>query len=298
MRNMTDTSLIFAIVNSRAKLQQKNAVVALLRDKKIAYRETEWPLHATELARSASQYEMIMAIGGDGTIHEVINGIDTCKQSILPVPAGTLNGIVHQLGIRSIADAFDLIQNHSVQMVDLMEVEFRDYHGVTYHRRTPGFVSIGQDGRLTMFARKLKPLPALLRYLFAGLFATFTIKSVPAEIVINNEKRKPRRISSLTINNGAANFFTTIKHWDLQDGTVEVHIGLRSWLTQSVWNFLCLSPYSGAFEKKITSLSVQLGKPLPLMLDGEVFSDIVYFSMNIKPGALRMVLPEDSQLSR
>ena len=38
---------------------------------------TVYPTHAVELARQAAEdgYELIIAAGGDGTVHEVVNGI-------------------------------------------------------------------------------------------------------------------------------------------------------------------------------------------------------------------------------
>ena len=38
---------------------------------------TVYPFHATELARQAAEdgYQLVIAAGGDGTAHEVINGL-------------------------------------------------------------------------------------------------------------------------------------------------------------------------------------------------------------------------------
>lgn len=295
---MSSDSSIFAIINSRIKPHIKKTILGFLDSKKILYSETKSQFHAIELARSASKYDIVMAVGGDGTINEVINGIDLNRQSVLPVPAGTWNGIAYQIGIRSVTDALDLVDNHDVFTIDLMDAEVTCSQLTMFNRMFLGFASIGQDGRVTMIARKFRSLPAHLRYLIGGVIATLTIKKVSAEIQINSIKKDTRKISSCLVNNGAANFFATVKHWDMQDGTGELQIGSHSLVTQFVWNFLCLSPYSGAYVKQIENLSIKLSKPLPLMIDGELFPDVSSFSMNIRPRALHLILPKTALLKR
>ena len=48
---------------------------------------TVYPTHAVELAKQAGEqgYEMVVAIGGDGTVHEVINGIMQLPEGKRPV---------------------------------------------------------------------------------------------------------------------------------------------------------------------------------------------------------------------
>jgi diacylglycerol kinase (ATP) len=58
---------------------------------------TERPDHATELASSAGN-RLVVAVGGDGTINEVINGLD--KNATLGIlPLGTANVLAREIGL-------------------------------------------------------------------------------------------------------------------------------------------------------------------------------------------------------
>src|SRR5215211_8519407 len=58
---------------------------------------TERPDHATELASSAGD-RLIVAVGGDGTVNEVINGLD--KNATLGIlPLGTANVLAREIGL-------------------------------------------------------------------------------------------------------------------------------------------------------------------------------------------------------
>jgi diacylglycerol kinase (ATP) len=62
---------------------------------------TEHPGHATELAREAtgSGCDIVCAIGGDGTVNEVVNGIAGSGVTFAIIPTGTVNVLAMELGI-------------------------------------------------------------------------------------------------------------------------------------------------------------------------------------------------------
>ncbi len=69
------------------------------------WRGTEYPGHATEIVATADgQYDRIVALGGDGTIHEVINGLMQVPADQRPklgvVPVGSGNDFAYGIGIR------------------------------------------------------------------------------------------------------------------------------------------------------------------------------------------------------
>ena len=65
--------------------------------------ETEYPRHATQIARTAARFDTVIALGGDGVIHEVVNGLMDIEHSDRPalgvIPVGSGNDFAQTLGI-------------------------------------------------------------------------------------------------------------------------------------------------------------------------------------------------------
>jgi diacylglycerol kinase family enzyme len=288
---------VFAIINSRMRRSYKNKLIGFLNKRNIPFKETSAPGNATEIAQS-SNAEIIIAAGGDGTINEVVNGIDLCKKKLCIIPSGTLNGIAHQLRIRDLNNALSVFDNPHIQRVDVVNAKFTNLHGDQFDRRILGFAAVGQDGRVALYAKKMPKLFPPLRYLLAGYMAVARVQKSYGKLCINNSTVHDRFFSSLVVNNSSANFFSTIKKWDMQDESAEVQIMNLSKLGTFFWGMLCLSPFSCCYNKKIKQMSIAWDKPQPLMMDGEVFENIVSFSMSVKPGALCLVLPQDAKVRR
>jgi diacylglycerol kinase (ATP) len=67
-------------------------------------RPTQAPRHATELAKQAAEegFERVIAAGGDGTVHEVANGLMQAKRPAVRLgvwPLGSSNDYAHTLGL-------------------------------------------------------------------------------------------------------------------------------------------------------------------------------------------------------
>jgi diacylglycerol kinase (ATP) len=93
---------------------------------------TEAPGHATHLARNAlvRGIRRIVAVGGDGTVNETLNGLlDPLGRLIYPdavlcpVPAGTANELCRALGhLAAAGGAFDAAASPRTRPIDLMRV--------------------------------------------------------------------------------------------------------------------------------------------------------------------------------
>jgi YegS/Rv2252/BmrU family lipid kinase len=67
----------------------------------VGYSYTNYPGHATELASNASAegYNLVVAVGGDGTVNEVAMGLIGTNTPMGIVPMGSGNGLARELGI-------------------------------------------------------------------------------------------------------------------------------------------------------------------------------------------------------
>ena len=84
--------------------------------------------HAAELARELSfeDYDALCVVGGDGTVHDVVNGLmlreDPPNLPLGLIPAGTGNTLHQQLGMRDVPSAVNAILEGNLQWLDVVEV--------------------------------------------------------------------------------------------------------------------------------------------------------------------------------
>ena len=122
------------IMNPVAGRKQGPKLLHALRDKLVStdFRlnvfETEFGGHAHDLARQmdVDAYDGIIVIGGDGTIHEVVNGLMVqSDRKPLPIglmPGGSGNSLVRELGLLDPNDAVQAIVSGRTRSIDMIEV--------------------------------------------------------------------------------------------------------------------------------------------------------------------------------
>jgi len=89
---------------------------------------TKGPGEGESLARKALEqgFTRIIAVGGDGTVSEVVNAMAQSQAQLGIIPAGTGNDFVKSLGIpRDPTAALTVISNGNAQLVDLGKISGR-----------------------------------------------------------------------------------------------------------------------------------------------------------------------------
>lgn len=101
---------------------------------------TTGPGHATALARDAVGVDAVVAVGGDGTVHEVVQGLMAREDrpALGIVPVGTGNSFVRDLDLRDPQKAAAAIAAGRTREVDVLRVEHAE--GATY---SLNLVSVG-----------------------------------------------------------------------------------------------------------------------------------------------------------
>lgn len=101
---MIEKNNILFIINPISGTVKKSGVEQLIKENldltKFNYtvKHTEYPLHATEIAKQESaNFKVIVAVGGDGTVHEVGLGLINTNTILGIIPMGSGNGLARHL---------------------------------------------------------------------------------------------------------------------------------------------------------------------------------------------------------
>ncbi len=92
----------------------------------------KFPAHPESIARSVhlDDNSGICIIGGDGTIHEVVNGLmNRADKKLCPlgiIPGGTGNSMSHDLDIMDLRQAFQNIIEGHLQPLDIFKITMKD----------------------------------------------------------------------------------------------------------------------------------------------------------------------------
>ena len=172
------------------------------------YDVTEAPGHAIELAKSAAKkgYEIVVSVGGDGTLHEIVNGLHeagaTTDVAVGIVNTGTGADYIRTLGLpRRYKEACKCLLSPSRRTVDLGVVEYTK-DGQRKKRLFVNFAGIGFDAEVVRATtEKFKALGDMPSYLM-GLFSTLmSYENRDVSITVDGEHGE-RRICTVLLNNG------------------------------------------------------------------------------------------------
>jgi YegS/Rv2252/BmrU family lipid kinase len=265
---------------------------------------TVYPTHAIDLARQAAEegYDMVIAMGGDGTVHEVMSGLMQVPAEKRPVmgvvPIGSGNDFAYSIGITQKADhaLAHALKAETIKPVDIGVMT--DEHGrKEYFDNTLG---IGFDAVVTIRSHTLPIVKGFLMYLTA-VIQTILLNHHPAQLKIETDKEKwETNALMVTLCNGPreGGGFMLSPESKNNDGTMEfviVNKVSRLMMFRLVPEFMSGTHMRfkqvrmGEYKK----FSLSSDSPLYIHADGEIFtsfgSNLKNVNFEILPQALKVV---------
>jgi diacylglycerol kinase (ATP) len=248
---------------------------------------TREPGHATRLAQDAAGYDGVIAIGGDGTIAEVLRGLRLERQCLAVLPAGHGNCLARDLGVAEPDRALAALGRGKCRPLDLMRVEIGLERGGTECRLCASTLAMGYVTDVVEFGRRR--LPGLGRAAYAAAAMAVIPREFEAFVAGGESPRLPQRYTGLVINNTMhlANF-RGFPDASVRDGMLDVMELGHCWSRQMLHNLAVLAGRRVPGPRRMRqerSERVELVSPQTLMADGELLQRVVRVDVECQPAA-------------
>jgi len=301
------------IVNPRAAGGRAGQQVPRLRramDRAFAQWElklTERPGHATELAaEAAGEFDLVAAVGGDGTCHEVVCGLmngdraRSRKTAFTVIPLGTGSDLMKSLKVpRSLGNALWVAGSGVTLPTDVGAVTFTGDDGQTHDHHFINVAGFGANGEVVRRANRMsKRLGGGLTFLRAS--AETALSYEPTRVRLRwtgpeGDGRWEGEAMSVFVANGSfcGGGMNVGRGGTMQDGLLDVTVLPRTPLLRQITGIRrlydgTLDRWPGAITFRASSLDAEPleGAP-PIDLDGEDVG-VLPVSFRVLPGALNV----------
>ncbi|MCI8468265.1 MAG: diacylglycerol kinase family lipid kinase [Eggerthellaceae bacterium] len=265
---------------------------------------TAGPGHGRELAAAAADFDTVIALGGDGIIHEVVNGLMTLPANERPylgiIPVGSGNDYAATLSMER-----DVVRAVA-QLVDAraVSVDVGCCNGV-YFAET---VSFGLDAAIaldTVERRKRTGRTGTMLYLAAGLDQLMNhLDCRRYRVAFDDGGFHEGEMYLFAVQNGPTygGGFTVAPKASIADGWLDVVIAHPP-LSRKKATLIFMLAKDGHHTRfkqlefrRAHRLRVEFDEPLPVQVDGERLEG-TSFELSVAPRALRVLVPPQARPS-
>jgi len=263
---------------------------------------TVYPGHAIELAKSSEGYDLVIAMGGDGTVHEVMNGLMQIPQDKRPalgvVPVGTGNDFGYAIkASKTPAIALKQAMDGEPSSIDIGILTDVNGRKVFFDNS----VGMGFGAIVSIRAHQLPLLRGFLAYIVATL-QSIILDFTPITMQIETDTEKwEQKVAYLEVCNGQriGGGYLASPDAKIEDGILNYVIVANTSRPMMIFRILPevmkgthgrLKPIKMGTCKKFT---IHADRPLYIHTDGEIFTgpgtDLRGVSFEILPNALAVV---------
>lgn len=243
---------------------------------------------ATDISLRSQDYDGIVVVGGDGTIMEVIAGMQRDRQQLAAIPTGRGNCLARDLGVKTVADGLQALRDGSDTVIDLMQTNIRFYDDRQADYLSASTIAIGY---VVSVVDRASAFRAAGPYGYALATLLTPPRSFSCQLGLEDRDAGDRTCTGIVINNtvNLANF-PAFKDAQLQDGLADVLILSVGWLRQMLHNLSLLTGleiYEAGERSQARHVSLEMASPQTLMIDGQLLPNVTALSVECLPEALR-----------
>ena len=256
---------------------------------------------AVELAQKAADNgaELIVSVGGDGTVNEIVNGIMKSKKdpALGIIPLGWANDFIKSTGIPfDIIKACKILIKGKTKKIDIGVINHQTYF--------VNICGIGFDAEVAHLANQLKNRHPNWNTLSAYVYVFATIKKLlspfgyhEVKIKIDGQKTQSK-ILFIAVGNGKiyGGRFNITPEAILDDGLLEVCV------VKEMGRFKYLSIIPKVFKGTHASIkgvnfyrakevTIQSSKTILAQVSGEVIEGQKEFAITLLPKSLKLIVP-------
>ncbi len=287
---------------------------ALSADHDVTLKETARRGHATRLAKGAAAEgaDVVVVLGGDGTLNEAANGVVGTDTALAPLPGGSTNVFARTLGlpddpIHATAVTLEALESRSIRSIGL---------GVANSRYFLFHIGVGYDAAVV---KEVEKRGQLKRWAGHSLFAFSAIdtflrhydrKTPHFSVDFGSGEVVPDGYFAIALNTDPYTYLGTRPFSVAPEATLD--------RPMSVVTVRSLSPYrlsrliastlrssDGVTTGKgidvrsdVRDVTLSSETPFPYQLDGDYLGDVTSMHLTWEPDVLRLVVPDGRHVPR
>ncbi len=245
---------------------------------------------ATEFAANArDQFDCTVAVGGDGTINEIVNGLMGGNSKLGIVPVGSGNDFVRALDIpHSLIEVMDILLTMKTQAIDI---------GKAGNRYFQNGLGIGFDAWVVDETLKVHKLRGTAIYMYSVLKTIYSYEPPVVKLQYNDVSRE-EKFFMITVGNGISlgGGFKLTPNAIVDDGLFDLNIirNLKKW--EIYQNLLSVFAGKHIYLEQVTTdrtdqLTINSEEGFAAHVDGELLSlNLNSLDVKLLPKALEVVV--------
>jgi len=270
---------------------------------------TQGPSHATALTRQHLErgYRLVVAVGGDGLVNEVVNGFFEGKQNLYPeavlglLPVGSASDFVKSLGWdRDLSRAVRGLNGTQTRSIDVGRATF---HGFRGEKRTRYFLNVADFGAggavVEKVNRSSRILGGALSFLWGILSTLPRYRNTEIQLAIDGGNEVSAVLNNVIVANGQyyGGCIRAAPDASIDDGRFQFVVVGDVTFAEVLWNLPRFLRGTHLTHPKVQSLHgrrlyATSTERVFIEMDGEIVGTLPGV-FDVLPGALLLKVPDE-----